>query len=380
MKKKPATRKMVSALIMTLVSLAIFRQGGLCSCAMKNVKASERSASSAVSEASATARVKTAMEEGGTDKPPESLTRVFELVSDETAQVPRRIVEGNAVYELDESSIVVEVNGNGSAEGADVVTFSRKVADLSDNDLSRIEKEAVIEGISCELLNVVYKVEEEDKNGMPTRYSAACQYGGLKKYSTSFPVAWRMTAQYNFCETITGEEIVKIREETKEENTRSERVGDKGKSEAGNVSEKEEAIVPKAAGKGFRIKPGPESGEKEKIPDGTIPFLAAAAAGAVLTVPFIIWVFVLTAPLYALKRGERYRYIGRIRLKKEKGMYVAYLTKRLYMRAGLPVFRIRISERMQKRSKSGMLQIHCPGGKRIMATIGKIVCFTVEGD
>lgn len=357
MKKKFAEAGRVSVLIMTLVSFVIFWKSGSSVCAKGNVQTS----------------VAAAAEETG--EPPGSIIRMFELTSDETAQVPRRIVEGNAVYELDETSIVVEVSGEGNAEGADVVTFSRKVEDLSDNDLSRIVKEAVIEGVSCELLSVVYKVEEEAENGMPIRYSAVCQYGGLKKYSTSYPTAWRMTVRYDLCETMTEAEIIEIREEVEDNNIRSEGGNGEAKRGEDETIGKEES-VPKGAIKGFRIKP--EEGDKKKILDFPAPLAAAAAAG--LTVPFVIWFSILTAPLYGLKGGGKYRYIGQIRMKKEGEIYTAYLTKRLRVRAELPVFQIRINRRVRKKSKNGMLRVHCPGGKRIMTTLGSLTCFTVEGD
>lgn len=361
MKKKFAAAGRVSVLIMTLVSFVFFWKNGSSVCAKENVQTS----------------VAAAAEEAG--EPPGSMIRVFELTSDETAQVPRRIVEGNAVYELDETSIVVEVSGEGNAEGADVITFSRKVEDLSDNDLSQIVKEAVIEGVSCELLSVAYKVEEEAESGMPIRYSAVCQYGGLKKYSTSYPTAWRMTARYDLCGTMTEAEIIEIREEAEDNDIRSE--GGNGEAKRGeDETIGNEEPVPKAAIKGLRIKPEPKEGDKKKIPDLPVPLVMAAAMGAGLTVPFIIWFSILTAPLYGMKGDGKYRYIGQIRLKKEGEIYAAYLTKRLRAGAELPVFRIRINKRVRKKSKNGMLRVHCPGGKRIMTTLGSLTYFTVEGD
>lgn len=360
MKEKFVAAGRVSVLIMTLVSFLTFWKSGRSVCAKENVQAAVAA-------------------EKETGAPPGSMIRVFELASDETAQVPRRIVEGRFIYELDEASIVVEVSGSESAEGADVVTFSQKIRDLSDNDLARIEKTAVFEGISCELLSAVYTVEEEDENGMPVRYSAACWYGGLKKYSTPYPAAWRMTARYDLCGTTTEIEAVEIREEAEDSDIRPDRGTGGSKGGEDKTTGKEEP-VPKTAIKGFRIKPEAEEGDKKKIPDFPAPLAAAAALGAGLTVPFIIWVSILTAPLYGMKGEGKYRYIGQIRLKKEEETYAAYLTKRLYARAELPVFRIRLSKRVRKKSKTGMLRIHCPEGKRIMATLGRIVYFAVEGD
>lgn len=85
----------MSVLIVTLVSFLFLWQGKLNVCAAK-------------------------------EGPPEQIERIFELTPEEILQVPKRIVEGMAVYELDEASIVVEETQNGSAEGANVIRFSKK--------------------------------------------------------------------------------------------------------------------------------------------------------------------------------------------------------------------------------------------------------------
>lgn len=75
----------MSVLIVTLVSFVFLWQGKLNVCAAK-------------------------------EGPPEQIERIFELTPEEILQVPKRIVEGMAVYELDEASIVVEETQNGRAE------------------------------------------------------------------------------------------------------------------------------------------------------------------------------------------------------------------------------------------------------------------------
>lgn len=317
------------------------------------------------------------------EEPPEQLERMFELNPEEILQVPRRIVEGNAVYELDEASIVVEETQSGSAEGADVIRFSRKVEDLSDNDLARIEKKSVIGGIGCELLNAVYKVEEKDKNGVPVRYSAVCEYGGLKKYNTSYPTAWRMTACYHLSGMLSEPGIVEIQEEAavkknvRYEETQTRRIFSKKDGKRGEKEAGERELFPKPEIKRIRIKPSGQE-EDKRIGDLFFP-LAAGAAGTGLTMPFIIWFFILTAPLFGMKEGGEYRYIGRIRLKKEEG-YAAYLTKRLRRRAQLPVFQIKLQRRVWKSARTGVFLVYCPGGKKIVTTVGRTVHFTVEGE
>lgn len=95
---------------------------------------------------------------------------------------------------------------------------------------------------------------------------------------------------------------------------------------------------------------------------------------------FIICPCGAAAPLYERKEAGKYRYIGRIRLKKEEGGYAAWLTRRLLERAELPVFQIKLPKKVQREIKTGVIWIHCPGGRRIMAVAGKAVHFTVECD
>lgn len=360
MRKKwnEAGRIAASAVAFVFVSLTLFLQSGMQVCAAQTA-------------------------------PPERIEKTFRLTSDEILQVPRYMIEGNAGYGLDEASIVVEEIERGSAEGADVVTFSRKTEDLSDNDLARIEKNAVMEGIDCELLSVAYKVEEEDKNGVPIRYSAVCEYGGLKKYGISYPTAWRLTAGYDFCESLTEPEIVEIQEERlvqkkmEQDSARTKRVTGRTENEKKEEEEKEEnpgerEIRPKPEIKRFQIKPDAQE-ESKWIADMLVP-LAAGAAGTGAVIPFIIWFSVLTAPLSGMKENGKYRYIGRVSLKKERNGYAARLTKRHLSRAELPVFRIKLQKRVWKRAKSGVFSVYCPGDKKIVTIAGAIVHFTVEGD
>ena len=374
MKRKFAAMGRVSVIIMTLVS-----------CTFSGPSAMKVHAKT---DAQVSVKEET---KGGEDgiageneaSPAMRLVKVFSLTSGETRQVPRYIVEGNAAYVLDEDSIVVEETGRGSSEGADVVTFSDKVENLPDNDLERIEKTVIREGIDCELLSVVYEVEEEDKNGIPVSYSAVCEYGGLKKYSNSYPTAWQMTAWYDFSGT--AKEVgATVREEyeyvsvpTKKKTIKVE--GVREPEDGGTKTVREEEHLPEPAVKKLRIKPAAEKEEPEgnRIMDVAVP-LAAGGAGTAL--PFIIWFALVTAPLFALKKEGKYRYIGRIRMKKEDGVYTACLTKRLFARAEIPTFMIRVPGKVRKKTKAGMLQIRCPDEKRILLTVGKEVSFTVEGD
>lgn len=375
MEKKFKKREKVCALIMTIVSFLAFWQSVQ---SVQNVQASaEKQAQEETEEENGEAA-----EEGE-----KRLKKVIPLNADTVTQIPKYIVKEDIAYMLDESSIVVEETGSGSSEGAEVVTVSRKEGNLPDNDLARIEKEVRQEGIVCELLSVVYEVEEQDEYGIPTRYSALCEYGGLKKYSVSYPAAWQMTVWYDVCKTAgEADTVIKYEYVRVPDSGKAEKKGTKTAERAGNAErrenaeEEEDAAFPKPSIQKFYEKQTPEGESKKKISDILLPLAAAGTAGAGVTLPLIIWFTVMTAPLYVLKKEEKYRYIGQIRLKKEDGIYTAYLTKRLLSKAEIPSFMIRLSERVRKKTKAGVLQVHCPDGKRILLTVGKEVNFTVEGE
>lgn len=95
-------------------------------------------------------------------------------------------------------------------------------------------------------------------------------------------------------------------------------------------------------------------------------------------IPLLIWFTILTAPLFALKKGERYRYIGQVRVKKEETLYTAYLTEKLISRADIPVFKIKVPEQVRKETKGGVLRVNCPDGKKLSLICGEEVGFTLE--
>lgn len=312
--------------------------------------------------------------------PGKRLMKTIPLDADTVAQIPKYIVEDGTPYVLDEASIVVEETGRSSSEGADVVTFSRKVENLPDNDLDRIEKSIIQEGLSCELLCVIYEVTKEDEDGIPVEYSALCEYGGLKKYSKSYPSSWQAKAWYDAYE-VTKETVLTVESEEQEynENIPSGKV----KLVSGkNKAEDNDSPLPKPRTKKYtlkRIAPG-EKEEKRDTKDKKdflLP-LGAGALGAGLLFLLILWFGVLTAPLFALKKGQKYRYIGQIRMKKTESGYEAYLTKRLVDRADIPVFKIKVPERIGNNAKKKMLRVSCPDGRWITLVCGKEVGFTLE--
>lgn len=360
MKKKFVSKGGRLAIIMTLVSLMLLWQNVREAYAVTDRQEKEEETNETEAEE----------EKQSSEK---RLMKKFILKTDETEEIPRYIVEDDTTYVLDEASIVVEESEKESSEGADVVKFSRKVEELSDNDLTRIAKTAVQDGMTGELLNVVYTVEEEDEKGIPIRYSALCEYGGLKKYSVSYPTTWEMTAWYELDETHRRGSVETIREEYVYVRIPAEREAEETVS---GEPEGEETPLAKREIKEWTKELPPGNENKIKISNVAVSLAAAAAGG---TLPFIIWFWILTIPVYALKKGEKYRYIGRARLKKADGMYTAYLTKRIATRTEIPVFMMRLPKKVRKKA-GDMMQVCCPNGKRILLEIGKEINFTVEGD
>lgn len=310
--------------------------------------------------------------------PGKRLMKTLSLSADEVTQIPKYIVEDGTPYVLDEASIVVEETGRSSSEGADVVTTSRRVEHLPDNDLERIEKSIIHEGLSCELLYVVYETAKEDEDGIPIEYSAVCEYGGLNKYSKSYPSAWQAEVWYDAYEIM--EEMIIITESGDykygEDNIPSGII----KHISGrNRAEDDKVPLPKPEVKKFALKKI-VPGEKEEKNDLT-GFFLPVGVGVLLTgllFLLILWFLILTAPLFALKKGEKYRYIGQVRLKETESGYAAYLTERLVNRADLPVFKIKVPEKVRRNSKEKMLKVCCPEGKWITLVCGKEVGFTLE--
>lgn len=310
----------------------------------------------------------------------ERLMKTIPLDADTVTQIPKYIVEEDTPYVLDESSIVVEETGRSSSEGADVVTFSRKVENLPDNDLDRIEKSIIQEGLSCELLSVIYEATKEDEDGIPVEYSAMCEYGGLKKYSKSYPSAWEAEVWYDAYE-VTEKTVITVESEEQRyvENIPSggiKRVSGKNEAENDGVP------VPEPGIKKFVIKKiTPGEKEEKKDTKDTKDFLLPLGAGALgvgLVLLLILWFWGLTAPLFALEKGKKYHYVGQIRMKKTESGYAAYLTKRLVNRVDIPVFKIKVPERIRKDAKGKMLQVRCPDGRWITLVCGKEVGFTLE--
>lgn len=312
--------------------------------------------------------------------PGKRVVKTMDLNSEVVTQIPKYIVEDGIFYVLDESSIEVEVTDRRSSEGADVFTTSRKVENLPDNDLERIEKTITYNGTVCDLLYVMYEVTKEDEDLIPVEYSALCEYGGLAAYSKSYPSAWQATFWYDAYEVAGGWETVTEQKYVHTEKNAGEAVKIiKGKVSAKDEDQEKEELLLKPEVKRAelkRIKPGEKEEEKSSV-DFLVP-LAGGILGAGLVLLLIIWFSILTAPVFALKKGERYRYIGQVRMKKTESAYAAYMTKALVNRADIPVFKIKVPERVRRRLREGTLQVCCPNGRWLTLVCGKEVGFTLE--
>lgn len=331
----------------------------------------------------------------------DTLKKTVILPAGELTSIPRYETEGNILYVLDEDSLLLRTVSTGSAEGADMVTVTKIIAGLPDNDLERIPMTEKQGEVSCDLLYVSYKVTEESKEGMPLKYEALCWYGGLSKYEVDYDAAWEATMTYtghpiesNIQSTVVeyiyeygnppmingnmGEEsarLVNERQKTDPEDT-------------GSTETVEEEEVPMAAAE----EPEAESELAQEpdninIGDETTPLgapesgsIAAAMAGVVAGGIFIAvlgYVQFLTAPIYAAVFSGGYKRIGRIRLKYRKDHYTAVLSEYLAEKAEVGNYKIKVSPYIQNRSKAGIMDIKCPDGRTITRKLEEEVLFTV---
>lgn len=310
--------------------------------------------------------------------PETRLMKTIPLDAKTLTQIPRYIVEDGKAYVLDETSILLEETGRERAESAEVVTTSKKVEELPDNDLERIEKTISYDGITCSLLYVIYEVTKEEEDGLPVQYSAVCTYGGLKKYGESYPSAWQAIVWYDAYQTMEKPKTVTVKES--KEYTDFFAVKSIRQVEAQNEDETDAPFFPKPEIKQSIVKKTPPDKGKEnkKSIDFSVPLAVAAALGTGAAFPFLFFFHSLTVPLFAWKKGEKYRYIGQVRLRKEETAYVAYLTSRLLGRAELPVFMMKLPDRVRRGAKTDRLQVRCPDGKRLLLICEKEVRFTLE--
>lgn len=341
-----------------------------------------------------------------------SLTKTLILPAGEITSIPRYETDGNILYILEEDSLRLRTVSTGSAEGADVVTVTKVISGLPDNDLERIPMTEEQGEISCDLLSVSYRITEESREGMPLKYEARCWYGGLSRYEEVYDTAWEASMTYtghpieSSIQSAAVEYIYEYiersgaaengsagiertigggRKDILEET--NETLGTEDTEETEVI---EEETVPMASEEtqesGRETEPGrPEdiNIDDEDTPLGA-PGRAAAAAAAVagilaagLLAALLWYLNHFTAPIYAAMYSGGYKRIGRIRLKRCRDHYAAVLTEYLTERAETDNYKIKISQYIQNRSRIGILDIRCPDGRTITRKLKDVVLFTV---
>lgn len=340
----------------------------------------------------------------------DSLTKTLILPAGEITSIPRYETDGNILYILDEDSLRLRTVSTGFAEGADMVTVTKIISGLPDNDLERIPMTEKQGEISCDLLSVSYKITEESKEGMPLKYEALCWYGGLSRYEEVYDAAWEASMTYTGHPIESGiqstavEYIYEYRDRpgaAENGSGESERtIGGRRKEDSAETNETPETedteeteligeeTVPMAAGEEQELgqEPGQGRPEYKNIDDEDTPLgspgraAAIAAAGipaAGLLAALLWYLHYFTAPIYAAMYSGGYKRIGRIRLKRCKDHYAAVLTEYLTERAETGNYKIKISQYIQNRSRIGILDIQCPDGRTITRKLKDVVLFTV---
>lgn len=319
--------------------------------------------------------------EAGTKLPEKSLLKRIPLNAETVTQIPKYIAEGEILYVLDETAITIEVTGYGSSEGADVVTTKRTVKDLSDNDLARIEKNINHGGISCKLLCVSYTVTGWDERGVPDRYTAVCEYGGLKKYSNSYAAEWTAAVRYDAYERKKLPEKEDIVYEYQYSDFWKEAAPGMPEEEGlKNQEDVEEEKIPDEPENKLMVRKTPYQDEKGAIwkylflPAGIILLL-----GALCAMLYVLYAILADSVfLFSMTRKGKYRYIGHIRLKEMDGNGLVSLTERMLAKAEILSFKMKIPEKVLRKIGTGMIMVQCPDGKAAVMILDREVSFDLE--
>lgn len=315
----------------------------------------------------------------GVKIPEKSLTKRIPLNAETVTQIPKYIAEGDILYVLDETTIIIEETGYGSSEGADAVTTQKTIEALPDNDLARIEKTIVYEGITCKLLCVSYEITSRDVEGIPDQYTAVCEYGGLKKYSNSYAVDWEAVVRYDAYERNKYPEEQKGGYEYRYRNFWQKNTkGTANNSEESKDTEKED--IPDKPQHKLLVRKTPLKDQERN--GWKYLFLLMGiflVAGILCALVYALYnTLSNSAFLFSLTRQNKYRYIGRLRLKEKGGDCCVSLTERVISRAEILSFKIKIPEKTVKKAGKGMLMVQCPGGKTIMLILGREIVFVLE--
>ncbi len=296
--------------------------------------------------------------------------KTVRLPAGEVTRIPRYEEEGSLLYVLDESSIRVYPTGTAQAEGADVMTATRILKDLPDNDLERIPKTLSDEDTDAELLYVIYTVTGRDGYGQPEEYEAACCYGWLEKYYLSSDSEWEAAMVYYGRpreQAFGAPEIEYLYEDTGLEGFSEDRVPGQGNTlpeeEAGNTGAKDGA---KSMAK---TEASPRAAELSLWRN-----IAALAAGGVLLVAAGYY-YIPTASVAAALYSGDYERIGRVRITRRKGRYETALTEKLIERAETQRYRLKLPGYLRRRGEP--LDITCPDGSRITRKPEQEIFFTL---
>lgn len=285
-----------------------------------------------------------------------SKTKIIQLNTDEITQIPQYETDKNMIFILDESSLHLAAADPSVYIGSEIIKIGKTVENLPDNDLKRISTEIIEGEEKYELISVSYTVVQTDEYGIPNEYEAECEYGRLEDYVESVLESWELTVKYDAYDM---EDCIEL----------------------STVIYTYECFIPS----GIEIQESGSEPEGEAVimPEDPfigkiVPAVAIASAGTFLALAF--WLFFTTAPLYALTSKGIYRYIGRIRLKKQEGCYEALLTSFLADRAELQNYKIRIPNKIERKSEKKVLLIKCPDQNILSLKLQKEVVFEIEKD
>lgn len=131
---------------------------------------------------------------------PVTRTEQVVLTSEDTSGIARSMTEDGVTYQLEESSITVEVSKSETLTGTDIieeyVTYT-----MPDNDIDRLTRQIAKDGQILDLISVNYQVASASPSGVPLSYTAVCRYAANIEVSETNPVEWTATVIYNGVKT-----------------------------------------------------------------------------------------------------------------------------------------------------------------------------------
>lgn len=338
----------------------------------------------------------------------DTLTKTMLLPAGQVTLIPRYEEEGNTLYILNEDSIRMRTAGLESSEGTELITVTKTITGLPDNDLERIPMTQQQGEVACELLYAIYEVTKESEQGMPLEYEALCCYGGLQNYAVDYDAAWEATMTYTgyakessiqstvveylyeyeapLVETGSGwqegaavnrELMGELLEETQEEEVPEEALPAEGITPPEREGELEQSEETEQ-----EAEPEITSIQEEETPLGAprtpLALILTGAVVGILLAVAVGYLYLYTAPVYGALYSGGYKRIGRARLKRRGDRYEAALSERLTEKAETENYKIKISGYIQNRSGAGVLDIRCPDGSIITRKLKDEIVFLVK--